>query len=86
MFAKSMDGAVATPDGKSMRGIFEDELEKKVKETVIPQAAVTPGPRAMESMFDPEKVKSQKEFDGRNTFCPKTPDTKVIFQRSECQL
>jgi hypothetical protein len=68
-----------TPDGKTMRAFFEDELEKKEKEVNIPQGVVTPGVKAMKSIFDPEEVQNQKEFDGRNTFCPKTPDIKVIL-------
>ena len=79
LFEAKMEKTAKTPDGKAMRAVFDDELIKDEKERVIPQQPVTPGVKAMKSMFDPEEVDDQKEFDGRNTFCPKTPDTKVIF-------
>ena len=68
-----------TPDGKAMRGIFSDELEKNEKESSVKQVVVTPGPKAMTGLFEPDAVAEQKEFDGRTTSVPLTPD-KVDFE------
>ena len=62
-----------------MRGMFSDELTKGEKQTTVKQVSVTPGPKAMAGLFDPETVEEQKKFDGRITSEPITPDTKVRF-------
>jgi hypothetical protein len=66
-----------TPDGKAMRAVFDNELEKKEKETLVKNQVVTPGPKAMKSVFEPEEVHQQKVFDGRLTSELSTPDSKV---------
>ena len=68
-----------------MRNVFEGEVEKSAKESTVPDATVTPGPKAMfakcvrqmRAMFDKDAVEAKKAFDARDTSNPLTPDPKV---------
>ena len=54
--------------------LVKEKQAEKVVELKTPHNA-----KSMKILFENDEIEKKKEFDSRNTFCPKTPDIKVSF-------